>query len=67
MVGGVFALVRLSEKSITEWNEDNYYEKDWITLIIFLIFLSWLFQDNIRLNIYFQEKIGTPQRWNIQN
>ena len=28
MIGGVFTLVRLSEKSITEWNEDNYYEKD---------------------------------------
>ena len=28
MVGGVFTLVRLSEKSITEWNNDNYYEKD---------------------------------------
>ena len=28
MVGGVFTLVRLSEKSITEWNDDNYYEKD---------------------------------------
>ena len=28
MVGGVLTLVRLSEKSITEWNDDNYYEKD---------------------------------------
>ena len=28
MVGGVFTLIRLSEKSITEWNDDNYYEKE---------------------------------------
>tara|TARA_Y100000768_G_scaffold295091_1_gene228944 strand:+ start:700 stop:984 length:285 start_codon:yes stop_codon:yes gene_type:complete len=28
MLGGVYTLVRLSEKSITEWNEDNYYEKE---------------------------------------
>ena len=28
MVGGVFTLIRLSEKSITEWNDDKYYEKD---------------------------------------
>ncbi len=28
MLGGVFTLIRLSEKSITEWNDDNYYEKE---------------------------------------
>ena len=28
MVSGVLTLIRLSEKSITEWNDDNYYEKD---------------------------------------
>ena len=28
MIGGVFTLIRLSEKSITEWNDDKYYEKD---------------------------------------
>ena len=35
MVGGVFTLIRLSEKSITEWNDDKYYEKDWTVSINF--------------------------------
>ena len=38
MVGGVFTLIKLSEKSITEWNDDNYYEKDWSVFISFSLF-----------------------------
>ncbi len=25
---GLFVLINLSEKSITEWNEENYYEEE---------------------------------------
>ena len=27
-LSGLFVLINLSEKSITEWNDENYYEED---------------------------------------
>ena len=27
-LSGLFVLIRLSEKSITEWNDENYYKED---------------------------------------
>ena len=27
-ISGLFVLINLSEKSITEWNEENYYEDE---------------------------------------